>query len=235
LWSASDTELGVGKGAILMISSSNSLTSPVFNYTAGSNPVGYAGGAGSHSWAPMYDINGNVWVVSEDQLNEVTCFSPCTENFTANGDTSNYNSSFTQIYGATTTPWDGGVTRYAAMDGDGKIELSSASGNFGFVSVYYPNAPSDGAGGAGLGGADVYLNPCFAPNTGTCAETTEGSSQIVNASREIVVDSTGAIWATLSSGKNVIQLLGPGAPTWSQQSWVPAAFLTNMGGSGRPY
>jgi hypothetical protein len=228
LWAASDAAGGSGNGVLLMISSNNSLTAPSFSFTGTANPAIINGGAGSHTNSPMMDIGGNMWVGSEDELNEVMSFGSETSGAT------NYDTAMTLIYGGTSTPWDGGVERYSVMDGDGKILADAASGNFGYVVVYYPNAPSDGKGGTGLGGANVYLNPCFvASATTVCAETSEGSSQIVNASRGSAVDATGAIWTTLSSGKNVIQVLGPGAPSWSQTSYIPLAFQTNT--SGRPY
>lgn len=228
LWAASDSAGGSGNGVLLMISNNNSLTAPDFSFTGTSNPQIINGGAGSHTNSPMMDVTGNMWVGSEDELNEVQSFGSET------GGAINYATAMTLIYGGSSTPWDGGVERYSVMDGDGKILADAASGNFGYVVVYYPNAPSDGKGGAGLGGANVYLNPCFvASATTTCAETSEGSSQIVNASRGTAVDASGAIWSTLSSGKNVIQMLGPGAPSWSQTSYIPKVFQTNT--SGRPY
>jgi len=230
LWSASDAAGGGGLGALLIISSNNSLSAPAFAYTATSNPSIYLGGGGAHSWDPMIDGSGNVWIGSETELNEVP------SSASEAGGAPNYSSSYTLIYGPT---WEGGVERNATMDGDGKILIDAASGNFGYVSVYYPNAPSDSAAGAGLGGADTYLNPCYiATSTTVCAETSEGSSQIVNASRGVAVDASGATWFSLSSGLNVIQLLGPGAPSWSQRSWVPKALAPNLTGAStslRPF
>ena len=180
LWAASDAAPGGSNGVLLMISDNNSLTAPSFTFTGTSNPEIILGGAGSHTNSPMMDINGNMWVGSEDELNQVTCFSPCTED----GGAANYATAMTLQYGGSSAPWDGGVERYSFMDGDGKIIVDAASGNFGYVTVYYPGAPSDGKGGASLGGANIHLNPCFiASNTTVCAETSEGSSQIVNAAR----------------------------------------------------
>ncbi|MGD0346740.1 MAG: hypothetical protein ABSA85_08290 [Terracidiphilus sp.] len=228
MWLASDNAGGGGLGAVLLISSNNSLTAPLFA-TAGSgngNPELVYAGTGSHSNAPMIDVTGDMWIGSEDELTEVP--SSGTPPF-GNGAT-NYATSGTVEYGPI---WDGGVERFDAMDGDGKIVVEAASGNFGFVTVYYPNATYDGAGAAGNMGANVYLNPCAVQSGSTCTLNPDGGSVIVNASRGAAIDDTGAIWATLSSGKNVIQVLGPGAPSWGYVPYIPKAFLTNT--SGRPY
>jgi len=233
LWAASGN-IGAGApGALLMVSNTNILAAPDFSYAATPNPEIIAGGTGSNltSMAPMIDSSGNVWIGGEDELNQIP------SSGAEAGGAQNYAQSMTLIYGS--THWDSTDARFSAMDGDGKIVVDGADGNFGYVSVYYPNAPSDGQGGTGLGGANTYLNPCFiASATTVCAETSEGSSQIVNAARMSVIDASGAIWATLSSGKNVIQLLGPGAPTWSQSSYIPKALapnLTNLTTTLRPY
>ncbi len=139
--------------------------------------------------------------------------------------------------------YEAGVTRNAAMDGDGKIVIDATSTGSGYLSVYYPNAPPDGyftaSASTGDTGADVYLNPCFtAIGTTTCAAQTGGESTIVNNPRSSVVDATGAIWAPTQSAGYVIQVLGPGAPTWSQQSYIPKALapnLTNTATTLRPY
>lgn len=208
------------------------MTAPTFAYTSSLNPYPYeitTANPGSRINAPMIDATGNMWIGSEDQLNEVTS----SGSYPYGNGAPNYNTSFTQIYGGSAGLWEGGVERFSAMDGDGKIVVDAASGNFGFVSVYYPNAPSDGLSGT-QGGADVYLNPCYvASGTTTCATNNDGGSLIVNASRGSAVDASGAIWASLSSGDNMIQLLGPGAPNWSQASYIPKVLQTNS--SRRPY
>jgi hypothetical protein len=224
LWSASDAAGGGGLGAILMISSNNSLTSPAFTFTTTSNPQLYLGGAGSHSWAPMIDISGNAWIGSESELNEVT------SSGSESGGAVNYATSFSTIYGPT---WESGVERNNIEDGDGKFVVAAASTGAGYISVYYPNAPSDGDAGTGLGGADVYLNPCYVSSGTTCSALTGGQSEATNVTRGLAVDSTGAIWGGFAAASDLIQILGPGAPSWSQQSWVPAAYKTNT--SGRPY
>jgi hypothetical protein len=52
----------------------------------------------------------------------------------------------------------------------------------------------------------------------------------VNAARGSAIDASGAIWASFSSGLNVVQILGPGAPSWSQTSWIPKALAPNLTG-----
>jgi len=238
LWSASDAAGGVGLGSILMISGTGSLTAPSFGYTSTSNPALYlntTGVGGGHSWSPVIDGSGNAWVFSETDLNEVTSGGSET------GGAINYAGSYSTIYGPT---WEAGVTRNAFQDGDGKFVVVAASTGAGYISVYYPNAPSDNDAGAGLGGADVYMNPCYvAPATTTCAVNSGGQSTIVNVPRGVTIDASGAIWSGFTQGTataagDLIQLLGPGAPVWSQHSWIPKALAPNLTGgttSLRPF
>jgi hypothetical protein len=221
LWSASDSAGSVGLGAILMISGNNSLTAPNFTFTSTSNPALYEPlGAGSHSWSPVIDGSGNAWLFSETELNEVASSGSET------GGAPNYNSSGTLTYGPT---WEAGVTRNAVQDGDGKFVVVAAATGAGYLSVYYPNAPSDGYAGTGEGGADVYLNPCYvAPATTTCAALVGGQSTIVNVPRGVTMDASGAIWSGYAAGSDLIQVLGPGAPVWSQVSWIPKALAPNL-------
>ena len=228
LWAASDSANG-GNGVLLIISNNNSLTAPDFSYNTTTNPAIINGGGGAHTNAPLMDISGNMWVGSEDDLNQVASFGSET------GGATNYATSMTDMYATTSAVWDGGVHRFETMDGDGKIVVDAASGGFGFVTVYYPNATADAlatdAGAAS--GTNIYLNPCSVQSGTTCTLDGDGGSVIMNASRGSVVDDSGAIWATLSSGKNVIQVLGPGAPSWGQASYKPLIFSTNT--SERPY
>jgi hypothetical protein len=230
LWAASDNA-GGAPGALLMISSNNSLSAPSFSFSSTSNPEIIQGGAGANlkSSSPMIDGSGNMWITSEDELNEV----PSSGSET--GGAALYNTSMTLTYGGSGTSsgaWDSTDERYAVMDGNGKIIVDGAAGSEGYLSVYYPNAPSDGFGGSGEGGANVYLNPCFtATATTVCALTSsDKTSQIVNAARGSAIDASGAIWASFSSGLNVVQILGPGAPSWSQTSWIPKALAPNLTG-----
>jgi hypothetical protein len=232
LWSASDAAAGVGLGAITMISGNNSLTAPNFTYTTTSNPALYEPlGTGSHSWSPIIDGSGNAWFFSEDELNEVASTG------TDTGGAVNYNTSGTLVYGPI---WDAGVVRNAVEDGDGKFIVTAASTGAGYISVYYPNAPSDGQAGAGEGGADVYLNPCYvAPAATTCASLSGGQSTTVNVPRGVAIDASGAIWSGFTQGSttatgaagDLIQVLGPGAPVWSQVSWIPMALAPNLSGN----
>ena len=230
LWVASDN-VGGNPGAVLMISTNNSLTAPNFSFSSTTNPALIPGGIGSNlkSSSPNLDASGNLWISSEDQLNEVLSGGSET------GGATNYATSMTPVYGGSgSAAWESTDTRYSSMDGDAKIVVDAAAGGIGYLSVYYPNATSDGQGGTGLGGANVYLNPCYvASSTTTCALNASGGSIIMNASRQSAVDASGAIWATFSSGGQFIQVLGPGAPLWPQASYIPEALLTNT--SRRPY
>ena len=225
LWAASDTAGGSGLGAILMISSNNSLTSPAFAYTATANPAVLLGGTGSHSWAPMVDGSGNVWVGSESELNEVvgTCGSPvCSET----GGATNYDTAFTLAYG---TGWEAGVERDSIMDGDGKIVVAAASTGAGYISVYYPNAPSDNNAGAGVGGADVYLNPCYvASATTTCAALAGGQSAVTNVDRNRAsVDASGAIWLLSNTSAMCFRYLAR-RTNLEPDSYIPHALAPNL-------
>ncbi|MGA7343785.1 MAG: hypothetical protein WBE72_06670 [Terracidiphilus sp.] len=234
LWCTSDISASSAVGVRLMISSNNNLTSPSFDYTSSQNPLPifedslYGNGPffsiGPRIDTPMIDSSGNMWVGSEFELNEAVSSGPETSG------AKNYATTLTTIYGTTNVDdiWEGSSEIYSAMDGDGKIVIDTLSSPG--LSVYYPEAPSDGNGGAGEGGADVYLNPCYVATGAACTGT-----------RVSAVDASGAIWATVTGnpqstvldGKYVIQVLGPGAPTWPQASYIPKALQTNT--SGRPY
>jgi hypothetical protein len=230
LWAASDDAGGVAQGALLMISSNNSLASPAFAFPT-NNPGLYFGGVGSNlkSTSPLIDGSGNMWLSSEDELNMLA--SGGTEALGA----TNYATSFTFEYGGPSGSgnWDSGDVRYATMDGDSKIIVNGAAGSEGYVNIYYPNAAYDGQGGSGSSGANVYLNPCYvAPSTTTCAYAgSDDTSSIVNAARYTAIDASGAIWTAFSSGKNVTQILGPAAPTWGQKSYLPLALAPNLTGT----
>jgi hypothetical protein len=184
----------------------------------------------------MLDGAGNFWYSAQDDLMQVP--SGGTE---ANGGL-NYAPSGTPTieYGPV---YDAGVTRNAAIDGDGKIILDATSTGAGYLSVYYPNAPADGyftvSSTVGDTGADVYLNPCYiAAAATTCSALAGGQSTIVNNPRSTTIDSTGAIWVPEQSSGFVVQVLGPGAPTWSQKSYIPKALAPNLSGlttTLRPY
>jgi hypothetical protein len=223
LWATSDNANSGGDGVLLMISANNSLTAPSFTYSSTTNPGLIYTATPNHENTPMMDAGGNMWISTDAWVYEVA------SNGLETGGATNYNSSATAIYGTA----DGEVGRFAIMDGDAKIIWDAAAGNQGFVSLYYPNATYDGQANAGSVGANVYLNPCFVSSGTTCGLVSDGGSVIVNASRGTAVDASGAIWATLSSGLNAVQILGPGAPTWSQASYIPLVFQTNL--SGRPY
>ena len=232
LWSASNNVSGTTKGAILIISSNNSLTSPSFatDGTTG-NPILYDGGFGSNSFGAVIDIGGNVWLGSEDELNEVT------SGGSESGGAQSYAQSMSIIYGgASSGAWQGGVERNLSIDGDSNIIVDATSGGQGYLSIYYPNASYDQNGISGNSGAVIYFNPCFvATGATTCSlQSAGGESTIVNAPRGIGIDASGAMWATMGSGGNMIQLFGPGAPSWGQTSYIPEINATNTG-SERPY
>jgi len=237
LWVESDNTAGSsGPGAILMLSDTGSLTSPAFTNTGSGNgnPVNFPGGDATPGNAPMIDPSGNFWFSAQDDLLQIP------SSGTEAGGGLNYGS-LTIEYGPI---YEAGVDRNGAMDGDGKIIIDATSTGQGYLSVYYPNAPSDGlftvSSSVGDTGADVYLNPCYvAPTTTVCAvEAAGGQSTIVNNPRSTTIDATGAIWAPTQSSGFVVQVLGPGAPTWSQKSWIPAALAPNLSGNStslRPF
>lgn len=231
LWVESDNTGGTGgPGVILMLSATGSLTSPTFATAGGGsgNPVYYPMGTATPGNGVMLDPGGNLWFSAQDDLLEV----PSSGAETSGGQ--NYGSA-TVEYGPT---YEAGVERNAAIDGDGKIVIDATSTGAGYLSVYYPNAPADGFF-TGDVGADVYINPCYiAPATHVCQLAAGGESTIVNNPRSTTIDAAGAIWAPTQSAGFVIQVLGPGAPTWSQKSYIPKALAPNLTGnttSLRPY
>jgi len=240
LWAGSNSVPGTpALGAVLMISGNNSLTAPSFNYTTSTNPITYNAGAGSNSFDAIVDPSGNVWLFSEDELNENVSTGPET------GGATDYSGSFMLQYGGPSGSgnWEAGVVRNALEDGDGKFLVAATSTGAGYISLYYPSAPSDGDAGTGLGGADVYMNPCYVASGSTCSTLVGGQTTTTNVPRGIAIDSTGTIWATYAPNTaglagGVIQLFGPGAPTWSQRSWFPAALAPNLAGNAtslRPF
>jgi hypothetical protein len=171
-----------------------------------SAPIPLPQGADQYEATPLIDEAGNAWLVDSHALWEWT-------------------GTVTAGVGATTnpvlTPWDGGAVRQAAMDGDNKIAFSVASGGSGYVALWYPT-------GSNLANAWLNLTPCCQTATATAPGTI-----IDNAGRGITVDDTGSIWETFTSGPtNVLQILGPGAPTWGQPSWGHVGLLL---GSQRPF
>jgi hypothetical protein len=220
LWVESDNT-GGGPGAILMVSDTGSLTSPTFTNTAGNgsgNPVYFKGGTATPGNGVMLDPAGNLWYSAQDNLLEVA------SSGVESGGAQNYTGP-TSVYGPT---YESGVQRNAAMDGDGKIVIDATSTGAGYLSVYYPNAPSDGYF-TGDTGADVYINPCYIVTfTSVCQTQTGGESTIVNNPRSTTIDASGAIWVPTQSAGFMIQVLGPGAPTWSQKSYIPKALAPNL-------
>ena len=231
LWVESDnTGGGGGPGAMLMLSDTGSLTSPTFATAGGGsgNPVFYPKGTATPGNGVMLDPSGNLWYSAQNDLLSVP------SSGTETGGGQNYGSA-TIEYGPI---YEAGVERNAAMDGDGKIIIDATSTGNGYLSVYYPNAPSDGYF-TGDTGADVYINPCYvAPATTVCQVQGGGESTIVNNPRSTTIDASGAIWAPTQSAGFVIQVIGPGAPTWSQKSFIPKALFPNLTGQTttlRPY
>ena len=240
LWVESDNAGGLGgPGVILMLNDggSTSLTSPAFTNTGtgNGNPINFPGGDATPGNAPMIDPSGNFWFSAQDDLLQIP------SSGSESGGGQNYGS-LTIEYGPI---YEAGVERNAAMDGDGKIVIDATSTGSGYLSVYYPNAPADGyfvaSSTVGDTGADVYLNPCYvAPATTVCAAQTGGESTIVNNPRSTTIDATGAIWSAFQSSGYVLQVLGPGAPTWSQKSYIPLALAPTLTGATtdltlRPY
>jgi len=110
---------------------------------------------------------------------------------------------------------DGAVVRNDAIDGDGKVILVAAGSGAGYLSFFYPSGPTASS-------ANVQVNPCDVGAATACGN----AYALVNVGRGVTVDSTGSVWASFSTGQNVLQVLGIGAPSWSQ---------ANYGKFGRPY
>ena len=237
LWVESDNTGGTsGPGVILMLNDggSTSLTSPAFTNTGTSgNPVNYPGGDATPGNGVMIDPAGNLWFSAQDDLLSIQSTG------TEAGGGQNYGS-LTIEYGPI---YEAGVERNAAMDGDGKIVIDATSTGAGYLAIYYPGATDDGyfvaSSTVGDTGADVYINPCYAVyGTTTCSLLTGGESVITNNPRSTLIDASGAIWVPEQSSGYLVQVLGPGAPTWSQKSWIPAALAPNLSGNTttlRPY
>ena len=52
----------------------------------------------------------------------------------------------------------------------------------------------------------------------------------------IVIDDTGSIWVTISAAPyDLVQVLGPGAPTWGQASFGKTGNGSGNIGTERPY
>jgi hypothetical protein len=229
LWVESDNTSGKsGPGVILMLNDggSTSLTSPAFTNTGSGNgnPIDIPGGTATPGNGVMVDPAGNLWYSAQDDLLEVT-----SSGSEVGGQ--NYNIGAPAIvYGPT---YEAGVERNAAMDGDGKIVIDATSTGAGYLAVYYPNALSDGyftpSSTVGDTGADVYINPChIAYGAFTCQALAGGQSVITNNPRSTLIDASGAIWVPEQSSGYLIQVLGPGAPTWSQKSYIPKALAPNL-------
>jgi hypothetical protein len=236
LWVESDNTGGTsGPGVILMLSDSGSLTSPTFNTAGGGsgNPVYYPGGTATPGNGVMIDPAGDLWFSAQDDMLSIPSGGAET------GGGQNYGS-LTIEYGPT---YEAGVERNAAMDGDGKIVIDATSTGAGYLAVYYPNAPSDGyftaSSTVGDTGADVYINPCYIASGATiCTALAGGQSILSNNPRSTTIDASGAIWVPEQSSGYLIQVLGPGAPTWSQKSYIPKALAPNLTGKTttlRPY
>ena len=238
LWVESDNTGGTsGPGVILMLNDggSTSLTSPAFTNTGSGagNPVYYPGGTATPGNGVMVDPGGNLWFSAQDDLLSVP------SGGTEAGGGQNYGS-LTIEYGPT---YEAGVERNAAMDGDGKIVIDATSTGAGYLAVYYPNALSDGyftaSSTVGDTGADVYIDPCYIASGATiCSLLAGGESVITNNPRSTLIDASGAIWVPEQSSGYLVQVLGPGAPTWSQKSYIPKALAPNLAGNTttlRPY
>jgi len=236
LWVESDNTAGSsGPGVILMLSDNGSLTNPTFNNTGSGNgnPVNFAGGTATPGNGVMIDPAGNLWFSAQDDLLEIP------SSGTETGGGQNYGS-LAIMYGPT---YVGGVERNTAMDGDGKIVIDATSTGAGYLTLYYPNAPADGffkaSSTVGDSGALVYLEPCYIASGATvCSTLAGGQSTITNNPRSTLFDAAGAMWVPEQSSGFLIQVLGPGAPTWSQKSYIPKALAPNLAGNTttlRPY
>jgi hypothetical protein len=198
------------------IANTGTLTAPAY----GNAPTILTQEAGdSYNAVPMIDVFGNAWLPTSHSLWEATLAGfPTTVNLAA-------------------TPWFGGVVRQTWMDGDSKFAMAGANGSapYGYIGMYYPG----GTGTAKAPSLGVF-SPCASVNvsgsTVTPITTTCGTGVAFDAAaRGVVIDDTGSIWFTFTSGSphNILQVIGPGAPTWGQASF--GASQDASGTTERPY
>jgi hypothetical protein len=105
------------------------------------------------------------------------------------------------------------ASQIPGIDGAGSIYLpdNQGAGALG-VHVYSSVAvTSSDTGGQVLSPATGYLG-CYLATSSTTTCGTLSSSAVYNP-REIAIDSTGSVWAGITSG-GLTQLIGLGAPTW---------------------
>jgi hypothetical protein len=175
----------------------NSLTGTVAPiYTSAPTPITGVNSGDTHMSTLLIDSVGNTWVPDQDYLYEVTL----------NG--------FPAATAITGVDWFGGVERQAAMDGDNKIAVAAANGGGGYIGLFYPTGV--GAGTPPGGSAFAVFGPCNVTTGTTCGT----GVALDDAGRGVAVDDTGSIWFTFTSGSptTVLQVIGPGAPTWGQAS-----------------
>jgi len=201
LWLDGSGSIWTGNGYNLYYAANTGTTAAPAYANAAISVSGFSGsGNEGVEGVPMIDSLGNVWIVTDQNLYEI-----------AGGTTSVPGGTATS-----TTVWtlqDGGVTRFAKMDGNNNIFFGAAGTGAGYLSIYYSVNTSSPASNA-----NITMNPC---NVG--AATSCGTSYaLVNVVRGVAVDSTGSVWAACVAGDDLIQLLGVGGPSWSQASYFPS-------------
>jgi hypothetical protein len=177
-------------------------------------PIVIAQGSDTLNSTPMIDSAGNAWLADQNYLYEVPY------------------ATFPVVAAATGANWFGGVVRQTAIDGDNKIAVAGANGSapYGYMGMWYPTG--------GTKTSYAVFSPCASVNvtgsTATPITTTCGTGAAYDAAaRSVTIDDTGSLWYsfTSSSPHNILQVLGPGAPTWGQASLGMVA----TGTTDRPY
>jgi hypothetical protein len=208
LWLDGSGSIWTGNGYSLYYAANTGTTASPAYANAAISVSGFTGSGNGEGMegVPMIDTLGNVWIASDQNLYEIA------------GGTTSVPAGSATLPTATLTTADGGVIRYAKMDGNNNIFFGAANGTApgGYLSLYYTVNTAGSAANA-----NILLNPC---NVG--AATTCGTNALAFVVRGVAVDSSGSVWATAVSSDSVLQVLGPGGPSWSQASYAKV---------GRPY
>jgi len=220
VWSSNYQSTSGTSGIIALLPNTGNTTTPAYAGSTGSGCLQTTNEYYCTATLSSYDNGdisldalGNVWTGSNDKVYE---YSP-----TVSGSTSTIGSSTSQT--ATTTashPSNGEV------DGGANYWYPSltASGNI-FVQITPASALYNSTTAAKN---TEFLQPCYVPSAGTTCNTAlvvDGTQTYVTGDSHVVqVDSAGAIWAASGSAASVntgfvVQILGPGTPTWPQLSY----------------
>ena len=107
--------------------------------------------------------------------------------------------------------------RFPGLDGLGNIFLPDNNGLSSKLWQFYPGTTNF-----------IYMTPCSAPAGATaCVVPTAAVTGppavpvmpgVLYGPRNAITDSTGSIWLANATGGTIVQIIGPGAPTWPQLS-----------------